>query len=299
MVGWKTRVWVDDCFVSGVYGNGVLWVMEVYQSMTPNKTRHQLYIGDVVDGLSILEPNSIPLVVTSPPYDKARTYGQENLSWDFEKTAAELYRVVTNGGVVCWNVNDMMIDGSESLTHARQAIYFVDKCGFKLHDTMIYKKSNFSHPEKVRYHQAFEYILILSKGAPKVFNPIKDKKNATAGCVGNLGVNTFTEKDGSKSVRSKKVTAEYGMRLNVWEGNTRGQEDMCIKLNHPAMMPKWLARDLILSWSNEGDTVLDPFAGSGTTAIQAKKINRSSISIEINSGYAQMIIDGIREVDML
>ena len=252
-------------------------------------TTHHIIQGDAAKVLQTLPSDSIQLGVTSCPYDNARTYGQENLSWDFEKIAKELYRVLCPGGVLCWNVNDMMIKGSESLTHARQGIYFVDRCGFNLHDTMIYEKSNFSHPEKVRYHQAFEYILILSKGSPRTFNPIKDKKNATAGCIGNLGTNTFTEKDGSKSVRSKKLTAEYGMRLNIWRGNTRGQEDMCVKLNHPAMMPKWLARDLILSWSNPGDTVIDPFAGSGTTGIEAEELNRNSVLIEINPDYIDLI----------
>jgi site-specific DNA-methyltransferase (adenine-specific) len=250
--------------------------------------------GDVLDHLKGLPDCSVQCVVTSPPYDNARTYNQNDLSWDFQATAKELYRVLCPGGIVCWNVNDMMIDGSESLTHARQAIYFVDLCGFNLHDTMIYKKSNFSHPEKTRYHQVFEYILILSKGIPRVFNPIMDKKNATAGCVGNLGINTFTEKDGSKSVRSKKVTAEYGMRLNVWEGNTRGQEDMCIELKHPAMMPKWLARDLILSWSNKGDRILDPFMGFGTTLAMARETGRDAIGIEINPEYVKMAEQNLR-----
>lgn len=244
-----------------------------------------LYLGDAATELKNIAPDTIDLIVTSPPFDNARTYGQTVLKWDFQTLAKELFRVLKHGGVVCWNVNDMMTNGSESLSHARQAIYFVDKCGFNLHDTMIYKKSNFSHPEKVRYHQVFEYILILSKGSPKTFNPIKDKKNAAAGCVGNLGVNTFTEKDGSKSVRPKKVTAEFGMRLNVWEGNTRGQEEMCIKLKHPAMMPKWLARDLIISWSNPGEIILDPFAGYGTTLLEAEKLNRKTIGIEINTNY--------------
>jgi site-specific DNA-methyltransferase (adenine-specific) len=252
-------------------------------------TEHRIIQGDVLEGLRTLPDGCVHCTVTSPPYDQARTYEQEKISWDFQKTAKELHRVTCQGGIVCWNVNDTIVNGSESLTHARQAIYFVDSCGFNLHDTMIYKKSNFSHPEKVRYHQAFEYILILSKGSPRTFNPIKDKKNATAGCVGNLGINTFTERDGSKSVRPKKVTAEYGMRLNVWEGNTRGQEDMCIELKHPAMMPKWLARDLILSWSNPSDIILDPFAGSGTTALMAESVNRASISIEINPNYIQQI----------
>jgi site-specific DNA-methyltransferase (adenine-specific) len=255
-------------------------------------SEHRIIQGDVVDALKTIPSNSIHCGVTSPPYDNARTYQQDNLSWNFPEAAKELYRVLVPGGVLCWNVNDMMVNGSESLAHARQAIYFVDSCGFNLHDTMIYKKSNFSHPEKVRYHQVFEYILILSKGHPRVFNPIKDKKNATAGCVGNLGVNTFTERDGSKSVRPKKITAEFGMRLNVWEGNTRGQEDMCIELKHPAMMPKWLARDLILSWSNPDDIVLDPFAGSGTTAFMVEQTGRSSVSIEINPTYIQQIKTG-------
>lgn len=252
-------------------------------------TEHRIIQGDAAKVLETLESGSIQCGVTSCPYDNARTYDQKNLQWDFKKIAKELYRVLCPGGVLCWNVNDMMINGSESLTHARQGIYFVDECGFNLHDTMIYEKSNFSHPEKVRYHQAFEYILVLSKGSPRAFNPIRDKKNATAGCVGNLGVNTFTEKDGSKSVRSKKITAEYGIRLNVWKGNTRGQEDMCTVLKHPAMMPKWLARDLILSWSNTGDTIIDPFAGSGTTTIAAESLNRNSVSIEINPSYIQMM----------
>lgn len=239
--------------------------------------------------LQTFNKESIDLCVTSPPYDNARTYGQKNLLWDFEVIAKELFRVLKPGGVLCWNVNDMVVGGSETLTSAKQKIFFVEQCGFRVHDTMIYNKTNFSHPEKTRYHQMFEYVFVLSKGAPKTFNPIRDKENSTAGQVGNLGVNTFTEKDGTKSVRTKKVTAPMGMRGNVWTGKTRGQEDMCVELNHPAMMPKWLARDLIISWSNKGDTVLDPFAGSGTTIFEAKKLSRSYIGIECNLHYADQI----------
>lgn len=132
--------------------------------------------GDVVEQLKTLPDQSVHEIVTSPPYDDARTYGQDKLIWDFQTTAKELYRVLVPGGVVCWNVNDMMINGSESLTHARQAIYFVDVIGFNLHDMMIYVRNGFSKPESVRYHQAFEYIFILTKGSPRIFNPIKDKK---------------------------------------------------------------------------------------------------------------------------
>lgn len=240
--------------------------------------------GDCLKRMSGLKTDSIHLIVTSPPYDDLRTYNG-NCCWDFKSSALEMTRILVSGGVICWIVNDGVVNGSESLTSCKQKIFFVERCGLRCHDTMIYQKRNFSHPERTRYHQVFEYVFILSKGSPRVFNPLMDRKNLTAGCVGNLGVNTFTERDGSKSVRRKKVTREFGMRHNVWLGNTRGQEEMCVELKHPAMMPKWLARDLILSWSNPGDTVLDPFAGSFTTCLEAETVNRNSIGIELNPDY--------------
>lgn len=242
---------------------------------------------DAASALAELPRESVQLVVTSPPYDDLRTYNGH--TWDFKTVAQRLHRVLVPGGVVCWVVGDGVVNGGETLSSFRQALHFVDEVGFRMHDTMIYQKRNFSHPERSRYHQVFEYVFVLSKGAPRVFNPLKDRKNLTAGAVGNLGVNTFTEKDGTKSVRSKKVTAEFGMRHNIWLGNTRGQEDMCCKLNHPAMMPKWLARDLISSWSLEGDTVLDPFAGSGTTGREAKLAGRNCILVELKAEYLPLI----------
>lgn len=249
--------------------------------------RLTIITGDCLAGLKTLPEECVDLTVTSPPYDKLRTY-DGHCEWNFEATALELFRVTKPGGVVCWNVGDSVVDGSETLTSFRQAIYFKDKCGFRVHDTMIYHKLNFSHPERVRYHQVFEYVFVLSKGTAKTFNPIKDKKNSTSGCLGNFGVNTFTEADGSKSEREKRVTSAFGMRGNVWTGKTSGQEVVCSKLEHPAKMPDWLARDLVRSWSNPGDTVLDPFAGSFTTGAVAIELGRSAIMLELNPEHAEM-----------
>lgn len=246
---------------------------------------------DSVAALQTLDAGSVQLVVTSPVYDNLRTYGGHK--WNFEGTAKELFRVMCDGGIVCWNVNDAVVDGSETLTSFRQAIYFKDVCGFRVHDTMIYEKTNFSHPERSRYHQVMEYVFVLSKGSPRVFNPIMDKKNATAGCVGNLGVNTFTERDGSKSERRKQVTKEFGMRHNIWRGKTRGQEDMCEELHHPAMMPRWLARDLILSFSNPGYLVADPMAGSGTTGREAVSTGRRAWLNEIHTDYIPLCHEAV------
>ena len=112
-------------------------------------------------------------------YDKLRTYGGHE--WDFEGISKELFRVICHGGIVCWNVGDSVVDGSETLTSFKQAIFFKEQCGFRVHDTMIYAKTNFGHPERARYHQLFEYVFILSKGQPRCFNPIKDKPNTWAG----------------------------------------------------------------------------------------------------------------------
>ena len=231
-----------------------------------------------------MEDDSIDFVGTSPPYGKIRTY--KGYKFDFPKLAHGLTRILKPGGVIAWNVMDETINGRESLDSCKQKIFFVEECGLWVHDTMIYQKLNFSHPETNRYHNVFEYVFIFSKGKPKTFNPIMDRANKTAGEIGNRGINTFTLKDGSKSERSKKVTKDIGMRHNVWPGKTRGQEEGCKKLKHPAMMPKWLAHDLILSFSNAGDLVYDPMAGSGTVCEQAERLGRRFIGSEISEAYA-------------
>lgn len=247
---------------------------------------NQIHNVDCLAGMKDIPDNTIDLTITSPPYDGLRTY--KGYEFEFKSAALELYRITKPGGVLVWVIGDETINGSESITSSNQKIFFKLGCGFNIHDTMIYQKKNFSHPEKSRYHQVFEYMFVLSKGKPKTFNPLKDRKNLTGGKIGNLGENTFTQKDGSKSVRKKKVNTEYGMRHNVWLGNTRGQEEMCVKLEHPAMMPKWIVRDHILSWSNEGDLIFDPMCGSGTTCQIAKELNRNFLGMDISKEYCQI-----------
>lgn len=246
----------------------------------------EIRCGDALVELGKIPDESVQCCVTSPPYDNLRTYG--GCSWDFKGIAMQLFRVLCPGGVLCWNVGDSVVDGSETLTSFRQAIYFKDVCGFKVHDTMIYEKTNFGHPEKSRYHQLFEYVFILSKGSPRCFNPIKDKRNAWAG-HGPFGVSTMRNANGEQIQKQRNIIAEYGMRGNVWRCNTAGQENVCCPINHPAVMPFGLCRDLILSWSNVGDTVLDPMAGGGTTGRAALEFGRKAILIELNPKYIELI----------
>lgn len=171
----------------------------------------------------------------------------------------------------------------------RTRLILVEQCGFRLHDTMLYAKLNGARPDAIRYNQCFEYIFILSKGKPRTVNLIRDKPNITAGKTA-LGRWTVRQRNGEMKEREyRKEAEEFGVRPNIWVGNTRGQEDVCQSQPHPAMMPKWLARDLILSWSNLGDVVLDPMAGSGTTGQEAIGLGRRAIMIESNPDYIPLI----------
>lgn len=191
-------------------------------------------------------------------------------------------------GSFAGNVGDSVVDGSETLTSAKQKIFFREECGFRIHDTMFYERSNPANPSdaQMRYNQCVEYVFVLSKGKPRCFNPIYDKPNVSAG-QRRYGRKMRRKSNGDDSgyFSDRKPAAEFGLRSNCWRGNTRGQEEPCRSKDHPAMMPKWLAHDLILSWSNAGDTVIDPLGGSGTTGKEALELGRKAILIELNPEY--------------
>jgi len=249
-----------------------------------------ILLGDAAEVLRDIKDGCIDLTVTSPPYDKIRTYSGY-LYFDFKTIAKQLYRIIKNGGVVVWIVGDQTVNGDKTLTSFQQALYF-KSVGFKLHDTMIFLKSGFGFPETTRYHQVFEYMFILSKGKPDTFNPIFDRNNFSAG-TRTRGKQMQRQPDGSlyhDYTKDKRLRGEISMRWNVWYypvGMINSTDDI-IAFEHPATMPDRLAEDHIKSWSNEGDLILDPFAGSGTTLKAAQQLNRKWIGIEINPDYVAL-----------
>ena len=247
---------------------------------------NKIYNMDCVEGMKLLDDESIDLVVTSPPYDNLRTYN--GFSFDFESTAKELYRVMKQGGVVVWVVGDQTVNGSESGTSFRQALYFKE-IGFNLHDTMIYLKSSASFPETTRYYQVFEYMFIFSKGTPKSINLLNDKINKWGGST-SFGKSSYREKDGSLTQKDKIQVKQKGIRNNVWEfNNGKGfSAEEQVAFEHPAIFPETLAQDHIISWSNENNIVLDPFIGSGTTAKMALLNRRQFIGFEISKEYCEI-----------
>ena len=254
---------------------------------------NKIYNMDCLEGMRLIDDRSIDLTVTSPPYDNLRTYNGNIEQWSFEKfqaIAKELYRVTKPGGVVVWIVADATINGSETGTSFRQALYFKE-VGFNLHDTMIWNKGGFSAVGalKTRYAPVFDYMFILTKGKIKTFNPIKDKPNKHSG---KLIHKTKRLEDGSIKKGTPYISSEYGQRYNIWDIFPQRQRG---KDCHPAPFPEQLARDHILSWSNEGDIVLDPFIGSGTTAIACINTNRNYIGFEIDKHYCDIANERIQK----
>jgi len=245
----------------------------------------QLYCGDNVTLMRQHLPDEcVDLTVTSPPYDNLRTYN--GYEWDFESLAKELWRVTKRGGVVVWVVGDATVNGSETGTSFRQALFFM-QCGFNMHDTMIWEKPHFANPSSNRCHQIFEYMFVFSKGVPKTFNQIRDVPIKYGKPFGK----TSLRKQNGEIVNSETVREsqdEFGGRKNIWKINTVGQESVGKKQAHPAAFSEQLAHDHIVSWSNEWDVVFDPFMGSGTTGVAALQTNRVFIGMDISDEYVQM-----------
>lgn len=239
--------------------------------------------GDSAKKLRELPDGCIDLTVTSPPYDNLRNYN--GFVFDFESIAKELFRVTKRGGVVVWIVNDATINGSETGTSFRQALYFKE-VGFNLLDTMIWiKTGGGSCGSNYCYTQNTEYMFVFSKGKPLHVNLIRDRKNLTSGESRVGHGRRFADGTINDENAKFRTTPEFGKRYNWW---------FCPRFkgfgDHPATFPEQLCRDHIISWSNEGDVVLDPFLGSGTTAKMAMLTGRHYIGFDISQEYIDIAL---------
>ncbi|HFS7474896.1 TPA: site-specific DNA-methyltransferase [Enterobacter cloacae] len=254
--------------------------------------RAKLFHGDCVNVMKSINNECIDLTVTSPPYDELRTY-EGSLEWNFNifsDVANSIYRVTKPGGVLVWIVGDQTFKGNETGTSFKQALYFKD-IGFNLADTMIYHKTDVAFPRHGhrKYPAAFEYMFVFSKGRVGNFNLIRDRENKLAG---KLMSGTVRQEDGTTKLSraTGKAVSVHGSRSNVWGYSTgKGKSSADdIAFEHPAIFPEALARDHIISWSCEGDTVLDPFMGSGTTGRMSILTGRKFIGIEKVERYFEI-----------
>lgn len=209
---------------------------------------NKVHCGDSAKVLELYPDESVDCIISSPPYDLLREYS--GYTFDFCKIAKEMTRILKKGGVIVWVINDMVIDNSESCTSFKHALYFTQKLGLKLHDTMIWQKTFLKYPEKIRYHQSFEYMFVFSKGRPKTINIIEDRQNFWAGA---LVPGRERQYDGTKreACKTGKKYKEIGARWNVWAFGLDGDK---VDLG----TPENLTAEKILYYVNRGYVILDP-----------------------------------------
>lgn len=236
---------------------------------------NQLIHCDALEGLATLTSESIPLVVTSPPWGRTRLYGGH--PFDFKPIAAELWRIIQPGGVVCWHHQDQIENGSETLERCHQLLYF-QHLGFRVHQTLTIVSQSYK-PTARRYYRLVSQVYVLSKGAPAVVNRLQIVRNSTAGKVNGQN---FRNPDGTIERRMRRETRAIGYNGDLWEydeddgiweyevGFGKSCEDKeAFKSRHGAIMPWQLAHDLIRSYSRPANLVLDVCGGLGTTGVAA------------------------------
>jgi len=251
---------------------------------------NKIILGNCVEVMDQLEDESVDAFITSPPYDQLRDYN--GYSFPFEDIARKMYQKLAKGGVIVWVVGDAVLKGSESGSSFRQAIFF-QELGLNIHDTMIYEKNGASFPARRtgnRYSQVFEYMFVFSKGKPKTANLICDKPNKWSGYT-SFGTSTNRNAKGELvKAKNRKPTPNFSPRHNVWKFNTgkkyTTEDDFAF--DHPAMFPESLAEDHVMTWTQEGDLIVDPFVGAGTTTKMAAINNRRWLGIDISSEYVEI-----------
>lgn len=263
--------------------------------MTENDFINKIIEGNCVEIMQDLPDNLVDLTVTSPPYDDLRNY--KGYVFPFEDIAKELYRITKPGGIVVWVVADATIDGSETGTGFKQALYFKE-IGFNLHDTMIFRKRNpIPQIYRKRYNNEFEFMFVFSKGVVKTHNPLM------VDCLhAGLELNGTTYKNYSKNEQSREKLAkpvkDKKIAGNIWEYVVGKKDEDQEAKGHPAPFPCQLVRDHITSWTNPGDIVLDPMSGSGTTARVACEMGRQYIGIDISHEYCALARQRVKLIEI-
>ncbi|MFH1661648.1 MAG: transcriptional repressor LexA [Candidatus Falkowbacteria bacterium] len=254
---------------------------------------NEIICGDCVNVLKKIPDNSIDMVITSPPYDNVRTYN--GFSFNLHDTGKELFRVLKDGGIVAMVIQDQTKNFGKSLTSFKTIVDWVDNIGFKLFETVIYKKHGAEGAWWTkRFRVDHEYIPIFLKGErPAYFNkeplkiPSKHGGKTMTGCATRL--------TNGKTLKSKKVFINpMKCRGTLWDYTTCG-DGTKLKHQHPATFPDKIPYDLIQCFCPLNGVVLDPFVGSGTSVLAAIQLNKNYIGIDISKEYCDLTKKRIKE----
>lgn len=242
--------------------------------------------SDCIGGMKRLPADSIDLVITSPPYDSIRDYN--GFAVNLHETGKEIFRVLKDGGIAVMVIQDQTKNFGKSLTSFRTILDWCDNIGFKLFENVIYKKHGAEGGWwKTRYRVDHEYMPIFLKGErPGYFNkeplkiPSKHAGKTMTGCATRL--------TNGKTLTSKKVLInDKKCRGTIWDYTTCG-DGTRLKHQHPATFPDQLPVDFIQCFCPPGGVVLDPFMGSGTTALAAITVERNFIGYDISEEYCNL-----------
>jgi site-specific DNA-methyltransferase (adenine-specific)/site-specific DNA-methyltransferase (cytosine-N4-specific) len=269
-----------------------------------NGNRIDLYQGDCLDILKTLDDNSIDLIVTSPPYSDQRksTYGgihpDKYVEW-FLPISAELLRVLKPTGSFVLNIKEKVVNG-ERHTYVIELILALRKQGWLwTEEYMWHKKNSFPGKWPNRLRDAWERLLHFNKD--KKFNMYQDEVKIPIGDWSTKRLANLSETD--KTRDESKVGSGFGKKIENWVGKDMVLPDNVMYMatessnkNHSAAYPEGLPEWFIKLFTQEGDVVLDPFLGSGTTSRVANRLNRHSIGIELNKEYYEMTEKLLKEL---
>ena len=268
--------------------------------------RTDLFLGDSKEVLKKLPDNSIDLIVTSPPYADQRkgTYGgihpDKYVEW-FLPISDQLFRVLKPTGTFVLNIKEKVVDGERS-TYVMELIIAMRKQGWLWTEEFIWHKKN-SFPGKWpnRFRDSWERLLQFNKS--KAFSMYQDEVKVPIGDWAKGRLKNLSETD--KVRDNAKNGSGFGKNVSNWLGketvfptNVLHLATECNNKNHSAAFPEELPEWFIKLFTKQGDTVLDPFVGSGTTLFVSKKMRRHSIGIDITSEYYEMVKKQINPVEL-
>ncbi len=253
----------------------------------------KLYLGDSLEVLHELEDDSIDLIFTSPPYADQRkdTYGgirPENYVEWFLPYSLEFRRVLKPRGTFVLNIKERVVSG-ERHTYVIELILAMRQQGWYWTEEFIWHKKN-SYPGKWpnRFRDSWERLLQFNKD--KEFSMHQEAVMVPIGEWAETRLKNLSETD--KIRDPSKAGSGFGKNVSNWLGRDKVYPTNVIHMatetgnkNHSAVFPEALPEWFIKLFTKEGDWVLDPFMGSGTTNLVAQKMRRNSIGIEINDEY--------------
>ncbi len=256
---------------------------------------NSVYCMDCVNGMQKIPPNSVDLVVTSPPYDQIRDYN--GFSFDLHATGEEIFRILKDGGIAVMVIQDQTKNFGKSLTSFKTIVDWCQNIGFKLFECVIYRKYG---PEgawwKSRFRVDHEYMPIFLKGdRPQFFN--KEPLKVPSKHAGKVMTGSGSRKtDGTTSALVTRPINSTKCRGTIWDYLMAGDKNP-LKRKHPAVFPDKIPYDFIQCFCPPKGIVLDPFLGSGTTAAMAKKLGRKYIGFDISQEYCDLAKERLRSIN--